>query len=351
MSTSDSASNTPEQTRIAFLNIHHDFRGIEEIVFIVEDSLRKKGAVIQKRANVREVNSENEDALLIIGSPVFYPGLLNDLSEWKKDAKRSVPVIFWHFEPLPDLETSALELNLQVFRAWLDAQRKGRYGMSRGSHFSLLRKAVRNNLFDHLFVYTPRKQLFLQKQGIPSTYLPMGYHPVFGERLTPQNQRDIDVLFLGQMFDNRRGRIVQKIKEALEAQGVHLTLMEEVSPLHGLWGEERTALLNRVKINLCIYQHPYDASGMRFSIGMGCGNLIVSEPVIDASPFVPMKHYVEAEVENLSGVILEYLKDEAKRQQVCDAAYDLMTEQFHMDTTAAVLIEKAKQLSSKRPTK
>lgn len=330
--------------RIALLRMQHRFTGIDEIFTALADSLERAGATVQFINTVAEAPCVQSDVLLIIGSPVSYPNLFSDLKALRVDCPQSIPVLFWHFEPLPDPETPLPILAMQVLRAWFHAKRNGRYGMSRGGNFITLYQAMHAGLFDKLFVYTQRKEKFLRRWGIAAEYLPMGYHPLWGHYRNRQRDRDIDVLFLGNMYDNRRGRVVRQVRDALARHDVNVTLSEDIAPAHGLWGEERTAVLNRTRIFLSIYQHPGDGSGMRFSLGMGNGAMIVSEPVTDTGPFVNGEHFVAAPIDRLPDIILRYLADDSARQRICDVAYQMLVEQYHMDATASRIFASGREL-------
>jgi hypothetical protein len=78
---------------------------------------------------------------------------------------------------------------------------------------------------------------------------------------------------------------------------------------------------------------------MRFSLGMGNGALIVSEPVADPHPFQAGVHFVEAVLPHLSDTILNYLHDEAARLRIVRAASAQLTQEYSMTRSVRHIME------------
>jgi hypothetical protein len=106
-----------------------------------------------------------------------------------------------------------------------------------------------------------------------------------------------------------------------------------------LWGEARTALLNRVKILLNIPRFTGEFAALRFILGMANGALVVTEPVYDPFPFVAGRHFVSASMEEIPAVVLHYLQSEEQRRQIADQAYAFVTEELTMERSIARLLD------------
>jgi hypothetical protein len=331
--------------RVALLRHYAlQFPVYQEIFEALTDALCQAGASVRTVEAVSEVGPGQDDLLLLVGTPTFLADPLGDLALLRKRAGRGILVFLWHLEHLPDLETPSPKIAAMLLKNWVDSRRRGGgYGNARAANFHVIRQAVRRGLMDAVFVFTPRKAQFLQKYGIASEYLPAGHHPLWGMPGTAK--RDIDVIFLGEILRDRRGEIVSRIREELAAAGVALRTMYDFNPV-GLWGEERNELLRRCKVYLSVYRHPSDFSGLRFSLGMGNGALIVSEPVADPFPFVPGEHFVQAPVPDLAGVVLQYLRDDDARARICAQATALLTSDYTMRASVERIVRRARDMAA-----
>jgi hypothetical protein len=298
----------------------------DEILHAVTDSLLREGASVRTIPTARDAHP-GDDLVLIIGTPAYYPSLLADVAALRSRRGKPPLVFLWHLECLPDLDTPPHLLLAYVAKSWWDARRRGRYGNSRGGNFWVIRRGVVGGLFDRILTFTPRKTAFLRRHGIPAESVPVGHHPIWGENR--QMRRDIDVLFLGEILDDRRGIIVRHIQDHLAHYNLNFKTMYDFNPI-GVWGDERNTILNRTKIFLCIYRFPLDSSGMRLSLGIGNGALVISEPIADPSPFLPNQHFVEVGPSEMPAAILTYLQDDSARMRICDAAATRLNEQYTM---------------------
>ena len=114
-----------------------------------------------------------------------------------------------------------------------------------------------DNCVDHVFAMTKAMQDFLAGKGIDIDFIPVGYHPAFGEYL--RLERDIDVLFLGRINNKRRASILNKLDRELSAEKIKLEIVDKEC-----FGDERTRLLNRTKISLDLPRVPWDFGAGRF---------------------------------------------------------------------------------------
>src|SRR5206468_6596047 len=127
-----------------------------------------------------------------------------------------------------------------------------------------LRRLAPEGIIDVLGVATRSYQDFLAEQGIASELAPVGYHPVHGDRL--ELERDIDVLFLGDLRVRRRRQILHRLRR--DGLDVH-AVGNYSDPRY--WGESRTKLLNRARILLNLPRHPGLLADMRLILGMATG--------------------------------------------------------------------------------
>ena len=173
---------------------------------------------------------------------------------------------------------------------------------------------------------------FLAERGIDAFVAPLGHSPSDGRILGLE--RDIDVLLLGAMNVPHRRRVVRRLRRA----GVPvLTAGDYHDP--SLWGESRTALVNRAKIMLSAGRFPGTLVGARFQIAMACGALVVSEPPYDPAPYVPGEHFVQAEIDDLPVVIERYLGDDNERARIAQAAHRFVTTELTMERSFSALLD------------
>lgn len=198
----------------------------------------------------------------------------------------------------------------------------------------------RHGLLDLLAVAGDHRARYLRRRGFDPFCLPMGYHPVFGAPLGLE--RTIDVLFLGALDSRRRTRIVETIERDLKRRGIHLTVPREQRVL----GPERDQLVGRSKILLNILRRPHFPVAQRLHIAAGTKTLLVSEPLIDSSGFQPGRHFVSAPVGRLGDVIEQYVKDDAARAEITEAAYRFVTEDCTAERSVGLLLQRIPQARS-----
>lgn len=308
------------------------FTAFDEIVAAIADALTQAGASVRVVAHAREADPAQDHLLLVVGSPTLHPHLPRDLGTLRPSAP-ALRVFLWHMEHLLDADTPPLMQAALCLKARLERTRRGDYSNTRAGNFLAIREASWMSLFDRVLVFTRRKASFLHARGIDAEYLPLGHHPVWGwTDADAPRPRDIDVLFLG-MLHGRRQAIMDDIQAKLAPSGVRVQTNYDFNP-SGAWGEERNALLSRAKVFLSIYRYPGDGSGMRFSMGMGNGALVVSEPVADPDPFVAGTHFVQASVPALAAAIRHALSDEPARLAMCRAAQDCLRARYSLQGSA-----------------
>lgn len=160
---------------------------------------------------------------------------------------------------------------------------------------------------------TPSRADLLHRLNIPAAFVPVGWHPAWGEPLEPV-KRDIDVLFLGHLHRNHCGRtaVLKSLENTLAARGRRLRFISKAC-----YGRERTELLNRTKILLDVVRLPWEIPNMRLLIGMSCGAMVMSTGLAgDSRPYRQGEHFVEAPPEVLAEQLMHYLDNEAERERI-----------------------------------
>lgn len=202
--------------------------------------------------------------------------------------------------------------------------------------YEWIRKGVDEGWLDNIFVNTMPKKEFLDVVGIPSEFIPLGYHADMGVEMNVA--RDIDVLCIGELAYGRRKPIVEFIQEQLAPRGIKVTVVSG-----SCYGEQRSELLSRSKVCLNIPRFSWDLPTIRIFMSMGCGSMVVSEDIGDSSPFVSGTHFAQASVEGLPDLIADYVANDDKRLAVTQAAKELI----HGDLTLRNVVCKVVGVPSK----
>lgn len=271
-----------------------------------------------------------ERIVFISGSPIWHERAL--------DRVRTIPhgarplIVVWYSEPLPFPRAAGLRLAPPTARELAKIVLRDRRVSDPHSNARHLRRLAAEGVVDLLAVAAGSYQAFLAQEGIASELIPVGYHPTHGDRL--DLERDIDVLFLGDLRVGRRKRILRRLRR--EALPVH-AVGSYSDPRY--WGEGRTQLLNRTKILLNLPRHAGLLADLRLILGMATGALVISEPVYLPAPYVPGRHYVEAEISEMAETVRGYLADDEARLRITDAAYAFVTEELTLRRSFADLLE------------
>jgi hypothetical protein len=173
---------------------------------------------------------------------------------------------------------------------------------------------------------------FLRARGFDPMILPPSV--IQGEDL--KMERDIPVLWLGKTGSTRRAKVLNQIRSELKERGVDMMVIDGVENPYA-FGEQRTVLLNRTKIVLNILREKWDDNSMRYILAAPCRALIVTEPTLPHSPFLPGVHRVEAPLPQLADTICYYLAHEEERLAITDRAYQLIMQESGLDKMKAIL--------------
>jgi hypothetical protein len=173
---------------------------------------------------------------------------------------------------------------------------------------------------------------FLRARGFDPMILPPSV--IQGEDL--KLERDIPVLWLGKTGSSRRANILKQIRSDLKARGVDMMVIDGVENPY-VFGDQRTILLNRAKIVLNVLREKWDDNSMRYVLAAPCRALIVTEPTLCHSPFLPGVHLVEAPLPQLADTICHYLTHEEERLQITERAYQLIMQESGLDKMRLIL--------------
>jgi len=171
-------------------------------------------------------------------------------------------------------------------------------------------------------------------RGLRCFHLALGYHPLLEQRDASANSaRDIDICLLAAMTD-RREEFIAANADFFAARNCHLRLV----PIGFAKTEEtrsylpvakRNALLQRTKILLNVhYSDLRYFEWHRALIGLANGCCLITETCEGFEPFVPGKHFVMAEADNLITCCEYYLRHDDERETIAGEAYNFGRERF-----------------------
>jgi hypothetical protein len=251
-------------------------------------------------------------------------------------------IAMWQIEPLPPpraagLGTPRLHLREIVKILLRDSRATDVY-----TNYLALRRMIRRGLIDLLMVSSQGRREFLAERGIASEWVPLGYVAERDGR-DLNLQRDIQVLFLGDLRVPRRKRQIRYLRR----RGIDVRAVGSWND-PAYWGENRTRLLNRTKILLNVQRYPGEPSSKRLVLGIANGALVISEPIYKPAPFVPGKHYVSASLQEMPDLMRYYLDREKEREQLVEEGQRLVTQEFTMERSVALMLELIRERLRKR---
>jgi hypothetical protein len=259
------------------------------------------------------------DLLLAYGSAAWYRQALALLAGLP--AATRPRLVVWQSEPLPPPRAAGLPAPRLHLREVAKIALRDDRATDPHTNLRALRALARHGLPDRLVVTSHGAAESLAENGIAADVVPIGRYPNHGRDLALE--RDIDVLFVGALEVPRRRRALRALRKrglAVEAVGGW--------GKRGLWGEERTHLVNRARIFVNLSRHPGQFSGERLMLGMANRALVVSEPIYRPDPFVPGTHFVAATPESLPETVERYLEDDAERARIADAGHAFVMEEL-----------------------
>jgi hypothetical protein len=275
------------------------------------------------------------DVMLQYGNPGYFPKIRRHLLSMPREKRPLLAVMY--AEPLPPPRASGIsrwsslnpaEIGKILLRDWRATDIY--------SNSILLRRLMREEFIDLLFVIGGEQEEYAAEQGYQAWRYDYGYHKSFG---TLQGlERDVDVLFIGETRQWRRKKLLRRLRHA----GIDVTVRGSWhSNSKALWGEARARFLNRTKIVVHLQRYPGKVAAKRFVLAMANGALIVAEPSYRPDPFVEGAHFVSAPIQSMPDVIRHYLAHPEERERITTAAHRFVTEevtwQRTMDRVVAVI--------------
>ena len=192
-------------------------------------------------------------------------------------------------------------------------------------------------LLDLLVTGSPWRAEQLRGLGHDPLVVPSpSYYPGWGADLGLD--RDIPVLWIGKTGSRRRLRLLDRLEADLERRGIPLLRIDGIEQPY-VFGEARTRLLNRTKIVVNLLRARWDNNAMRYALAAQNGALLVSEPALPHTGFIPGKHFIEVPVGQMADRIASLLDDEVQRREIADRALAEIRKASKLDVYARVCSE------------
>lgn len=182
-------------------------------------------------------------------------------------------------------------------------------------YFGELRWLRRTGLLTALAATSQWMAGFLARTGLPASLAYFGVYPCWGADLGLD--RDIDVLWVGKVGTDRRQKLLEQVRSALAQRGITMVVVDGVEHPY-VFGEARTALLNRAKVVLNLLRQPWDNHSLRFFLAAANRAMVISEPTLPHLPYQNGVHVVYAGLRELPDVMTHYCRAEAERQRIAD---------------------------------
>jgi hypothetical protein len=296
---------------------------------------------------------ESLDAILLYGPWGSMQPLANQLNSFSPDKRPKF--IWWLTEQLPN---PALPEWIRYWGGYIRSQmermayfedRPGKWKVRGWFGKILTAKALRFRYYGDLFWMRKQGILTMLVQGSPTTnaflrergfqvYTPPSpsYYPEWGTDLGLE--RDIPVLWIGKVGTRRRRRLLAQVEKGLSKHGLELLRIDgEKNPY--VFGDERTKLINRTKVVLNLLRAEWDNNAMRIHIAALNRAMIISEPMLNHTPYRPGVHLIEAKVADIPPLIYYYVNNEEERRAIADKAYELVISNKREDVIAEILAE------------
>jgi len=268
------------------------------------------------------------ELVLMWGVPGWYPQAVRSLVELAPSVRPRV--LLWHTEPLPLPRAAGFPVERRSARELAKIALRDKRVTDARSNLERLLRLTRYGFPDVLVVPHRASADTLAEHGIHADVVPIGSGPRHCVDLGLE--RNIDVLFLGELRVPRRRRLLRRLCRI----GLDVTAVGDWSN-PAFFGEGRARLLNRSKILLNLGRFPGQMASHRFVLGMGAGALVVSEPVYGPEPFVQSEHFVIATLDELPSVVDHFLADEPERAAIAQRGRRFVCEEVTMARSIAQL--------------
>jgi glycosyltransferase involved in cell wall biosynthesis len=216
------------------------------------------------------------------------------------------------------------------FQTFDEVDPTSRFVMMQG--YMWIKRYFSEGWLDYVFVSSLPGAKFLNSMNILAHFVPVGYHHGMGEN--QGMKRDIDVVFIGSTKNCRREGLLKTVCQKLKLNGMSIVIAD-----HDCFGEQRTELLNRARISLNVVNHPWNLPGMRFLMSMGCGTLVISEPLEDPTPYKPGIHFVQTSVSDLPEAIKYYIENDDNREIIVRSASKFITEKLTLENSISQIMK------------
>lgn len=169
--------------------------------------------------------------------------------------------------------------------------------------------------------YSSLNVKLLHAKGLTNVFhVPIAYSKCLTKTRDESLKKDIDILFIGSINQRRKALL-----EKLQALGLTVEIRDG-----GLWGDERTTLLQRAKIHLNVHYHDKDGTVLemaRLSVLLANHCFIISETSCDAK----LDKHVENSLvfgtyDKLYDLCVKYLPLDAKRALIAQKGFALFSE-------------------------
>jgi len=246
------------------------------------------------QTNDKPLDAGAFDVVLMLENSRWIPTILAEMAAMKNDAQRPIHAV-WHWEPLPLPKAAGLAPPSLSIRELAKTVLRGVRATDLYANLADLKRLSRNGFPDLLIVSSQALQESLVEHGIPAHWEPYDYE--IGDGAPIAGNRDIEALYLGALDVRRRQRIAKQLRR----RGVDL--VSRGSWLDkALWGESRTHLVNR------------------------------------PAPFIPGRHYVEADVGEMPEALNYYHTHSEERNSIVDRTHRFVTEELRMEATVSQIL-------------
>lgn len=167
-----------------------------------------------------------------------------------------------------------------------------------------------SGLFEHIFVHSTTCERIVSDKNtrkginVGVSCLLNGYDADL-HKIDENADKQIDILFIGSVTKRRK-----KLLERFKDEGLNITVCE------GIFGDEFVQKVNSAKIVINVHSSTRPDTETRVFEVLGCGGFLVSEPLSGENPFIPGKHFVEADISDFTSVVKRYLDDEEERTKI-----------------------------------
>ncbi len=272
------------------------------------------------------------DVVLLLENCGWFPKILGAFEA--SESNRPLLVV-WHWEPLPLPAAARAQRPRLSLREMAKILLRDTRATDPGTNLRRLRHLNDQGWPLLVVVSSQAWAESMGEQGMPAHWVPYGYESGCGGQWPdePGSVRDIEALFLGALEIPRRQRIMRDLRR----QGVKLEARGSWTDKE-LWGEQRNGLIHRAEAFLNIQRYPGEIGAHRMILGMANRSLVISEPIYRPEPFLPGRHYVEAEVREMPDVLRYYSAHRDKRAEIVDRAYRFVTEELKMEESVARIV-------------